>query len=201
MPLRRFVSSPLGVVPKKDPGSFRIIHDLSFPTGQSVNDLIPQDLTSVVYEDFDHVASLVVAAGKGALIAKVDIQSAFRILPIHSDDRHLFGFKWRGAFYFDNCLPLGCSLSCALIESFLPLLYALYLQNVFSSMSHILDDFIFIGPHDTSQCQWQLQQFLHFAALIGIPIKESKTVEPTLFAIVHGIQINTHLMVASLPPE
>ena len=30
--------SPLGVVPKKSPGEFRLIHHLSFPKGASVND-------------------------------------------------------------------------------------------------------------------------------------------------------------------
>lgn len=69
-----FVSSPLGVIPKKEPNSFRVIHDLSFPKGRSINDTIPNDLKAVSYEDFDHVVSLMVARGAGSLIAKVDYQ-------------------------------------------------------------------------------------------------------------------------------
>lgn len=88
-PLRTFVSSLLGVIPKNVAGSFRVIHDLSF-LGCAVNDLIPQDLTSVSYEDFDVVAQLVMRAGQGALIARVNIQSAFHIMPIHPADRHLW---------------------------------------------------------------------------------------------------------------
>ena len=38
----QFRVSPLGVVPKKTPGEFRMIHHLSYPEGSSVNDFIPQ---------------------------------------------------------------------------------------------------------------------------------------------------------------
>jgi hypothetical protein len=36
-PFSPFVVSPLGLVPKKEPNKFRVIHDLSYPHGQSVN--------------------------------------------------------------------------------------------------------------------------------------------------------------------
>lgn len=112
------IVSPLGLVPKQDPGSFCVIHDLSFPKSRAVNDLIPNHLSSVEYEDFDHVVRLIRKAGDGALVAKVDLQNAFPIMPIHPDDIHLFGFFWRDNFYSDKCLPMGCSISCALSECF-----------------------------------------------------------------------------------
>lgn len=134
-------------MPKHEPGSFRVIHDLSFPKGQGVNDLIPNHLTSVTYEDFDHVVHLIRTTGKGVLISKVDIQNAFRIMPIHFDDIHLFGFVWCKKFYLDKCLPMGCLISCALFERFSSALQeALLSKFSFFSVSHILDDFIFISP-------------------------------------------------------
>lgn len=54
-------------------GAFSVIHNLSFPKGCGVNDLITNHLTSIVYEDFEHVASLIHQAGAGTLIAKADI--------------------------------------------------------------------------------------------------------------------------------
>lgn len=75
------VSSPLDIVPQKEPGSYRVRHDLSFPKSSSVNDLIPNSLTSVQYEDFDYVTQLIVKAGERAYIAKVDIQNVFCISP------------------------------------------------------------------------------------------------------------------------
>ena len=38
---------------------------------------------------------------QGALIAKLDIESAYRIVPVHPDDRSLLGIQWKGATYID----------------------------------------------------------------------------------------------------
>lgn len=134
-------------------------------------------------------------------MAKVDIQNAFRILPIHPSDIHLFGFGWKGQFYLDKCLPMGCSLSCSLFELFSSSLQkALYLNFGFCSVSHILDDFIFISPSDSNLCQQQLNTFLSIAAYVGIPIKASKTILPSCVPI-HSIQVDTVCMEARLPED
>lgn len=49
LPHPTVISSFLGVIPKKEPGSFLVIHDLSYPKCHVVNYLIPQDLSSIVY--------------------------------------------------------------------------------------------------------------------------------------------------------
>lgn len=48
-PFSPFRVSPLGVVPKKTPGEFRLIHHLSYPRGSSVNDGISPEHTSVSF--------------------------------------------------------------------------------------------------------------------------------------------------------
>ena len=52
-PMDRWIVSPVGVVPKKERGEFRLIQHLSWPDGQSVNDSIPEDLTPVTYSSVD----------------------------------------------------------------------------------------------------------------------------------------------------
>ncbi|KAJ1144335.1 hypothetical protein NDU88_010635 [Pleurodeles waltl] len=42
-----FVCSPLGVVPKKETGQFKLIHNLSAPHGSSVNEAINPQLCSL----------------------------------------------------------------------------------------------------------------------------------------------------------
>ena len=37
--------------------------------------------------------------GKGALLAKLDIQHAYRIVPVHPDDRHLLGMSGRSKYF------------------------------------------------------------------------------------------------------
>ena len=49
IPFQNFVCSPLGLVPKKTPGEFRIIHDLSFPKDCSVTSFIPEINSTIQY--------------------------------------------------------------------------------------------------------------------------------------------------------
>ena len=58
-PLPDFQSHPLGLVPKKSPGDFRIIHDLSYPKDDSINTYIPKEFSRVHYENLDNILLLV----------------------------------------------------------------------------------------------------------------------------------------------
>ena len=44
--------------------------------------------------------------GRGAELAKLDLESAYRIILVHPDVRHLFGMEWQGAWYVDTALPI-----------------------------------------------------------------------------------------------
>ena len=112
-PFPIFHCSPLGIVPKKDPSEFRLIHHLSYPHGSSVNDFIPNDCSSVSYASINDAIDVLKPTG-----AKTDVKSAFRIIPIHPNDYPLLGMKWEKLYYFDRCLPMGCSSSCAIFEAF-----------------------------------------------------------------------------------
>ena len=54
-----FRVSPLGIVPKKTPGEFRLIHHLSYPKGKSVNDGISHEHSSVQYANIDHAINTI----------------------------------------------------------------------------------------------------------------------------------------------
>lgn len=54
-PFDNFICSPLGLIPKKEKGSFRLIHDLSFPKGDSVNSWTPPEYTMVSYQNIETV--------------------------------------------------------------------------------------------------------------------------------------------------
>ena len=46
--------------------------------------------------------------GRGALLAKMDIQQAYRMVPVHPDNRALLGMRWEGGvIYIDTRLPFG----------------------------------------------------------------------------------------------
>ena len=100
--------SQFGVIPKShQPGKWRLIVDLSAPKGFSVNDGIPSELCSLSYASVDDAVQRIMSYTRGALLAKLDIESAYRIIPVHPDDRPLLGLMWKGRLYVDTSLPFG----------------------------------------------------------------------------------------------
>ena len=173
-PFKIMVCSPIGVVPKKEPGQFRLILDLSYPKGHGINSGIPQEYSSVKYETFDDFVDILLSLPSGALASKADIQHAFRILPIHPSDYHLLGFTWDKQYYFDKRLPMGASSSCATFESLSNAIQWILKQYKVQYVTHILDDFIFLGPPDSETCASGLEFFLLLMQQLGIPINHQK---------------------------
>ena len=46
-PFANFVFSSLVLIPKKEPGKFHLIHDLSYPKASSVNTCIPHEASPI----------------------------------------------------------------------------------------------------------------------------------------------------------
>ena len=92
--------SQFGVIPKaSQPGKWRLIVNLSHPEGKSVNNGIDSELCSLQYVKVDDVARMVWRLGPGTQMAKIDIKSAYRIVPVHPQDRCLLGMKWDGTIW------------------------------------------------------------------------------------------------------
>ena len=89
-PFDNFIYSPLGLVPKKTPVEFKIIHDLSFPEFSLVNEHIPRENATVQYESIETVMQLIKKFGLGALIAKMDVEDGLRNILIHPSDDHFY---------------------------------------------------------------------------------------------------------------
>ena len=77
-----FIVSPLGLVPKKEEGEFRVIHHLSFPEGASVNDGISQEHKTVHYQNIDCAIQLIKRLRKGSLLSESDILHAYKVVPV-----------------------------------------------------------------------------------------------------------------------
>ena len=85
-PLPSLHISPLGLIPKKTPGEYRLIHHLSFLFGNSVNSHIPKIATSVHYASIDDAIRLIGRTGGGCALAKTDVKNAFRLIPVNPKD-------------------------------------------------------------------------------------------------------------------
>ena len=87
-----------------------MITDLSHPSNESINDAIDPQLCSLSYISVDQIARRAMQLGVGAKLAKIDIKSAYRLIPVHPADRCYLGMDWKGRIYIDGMLPFGlCS--------------------------------------------------------------------------------------------
>ena len=99
------------------------------------------------------VIHLVQRHGHNCLMAKSDIEDEFRLLPIHPYDHHLLGFTWEGKYYYDTCLSMGCSSSCQLFEKFSTAFHWILKNRLgIVEISHLLDDFFFVGKANSQVC-------------------------------------------------
>ncbi len=69
--------------------------------------MIDPALCSLQYTLVDRVARAARLLGPGAFLAKVDVKSAYRLVPVHPEDRPLLGMRWYGEYYVDSMLPFG----------------------------------------------------------------------------------------------
>ena len=103
--------SPFMSREKPDSNNRRVIIDLSWPLGQSVNSGI--DKTTYLGTDFnlvlptvDHITDRLKLLGRGAHIYKIGISRAFRHIKVDPLDYNLLGLHWRHV-YVDTCVPFG----------------------------------------------------------------------------------------------
>ena len=149
--------SPFGVLPKKyKPGKWRLIFNLSAPHSHAVNDAILKELCSFSYVSVDDVVSSILLMGRGTLMAKMDIKEAYRMVPVHPEDRLLLGMKWKGQTYIDKTLPLGLHSA--------PLIFTAVGDGIEWAMRrggvecvfHYVDDFITLGRPGSDECATNL---------------------------------------------
>jgi hypothetical protein len=201
-PLPNLQISPIGLVPKKTANQFRLIHHLSYPEGLSVNDFIDPEHSKVHYATFDDAVQILLTLGQGSFMAKTDIDNAFRLIPIHPSDHDLLGIHFQDKFYFDTCLPMGASSSCAIFEKFSTALQWIAINKKgISHITHILDDFLILGPPGSSKCQEDLDTFLLLCKDIGVPIKQEKTENACQVITFMGLELDSLNMEARLPED
>ena len=191
---------PIGVVPKKKPGKFRTILHLSYPPGQSINDFILKDEYSVHCITTDNAIKAIKRFGKGAFLSKLDIQYAFRIIPVHPSQWHLLGMKWQGKFYFDKVLSMGGRSSSFIFDSVSAAIEWICINNyLIEVLMHLLDDFLSVEPPDKEPTALVLlKQIVQY---LGVPLALDKVFGPSQVLEFLGIILDTQLMQARLSLE
>ena len=160
-------TSPLELIPKKNkPGKWRPIVDLSSLIKGSVNGGISTELSLLSYTSVDHLAALIVSAGRGSSMVKADIK--------HPDDQHLLGMHWEGFLYVDKVLPFGLCSAPKFFSAVADALQWILHHKGICLCLHYLDDFILVA----SEQQVAVSQKDTLASVLSrlgvVPLEESK---------------------------
>ena len=201
-PLLHLHISRFGVIPKKhQPGKWRLILDLSSPDGHSVNDGIRKDPFTVQYMKVDDIIDGIMSLGRGTLLEKFDVESAYHI-PIHPNDRYLLGMQWQGNYFVDMALPFGLRSAPYIFSSVADLVeWVLKTRYDVSFLLHYLDDFHTLGLPNSQTCQPNLDTCIQQFQDWGIPLQPDKLEGPSTLLTVLGIELDSLLLQARLPQE
>ena len=200
-PFSHMVVSPLGAFAKKrSPDKVRVIHDLSWAPGRSVNDHIPDDECSVQYISVDTAVDMVRKYGPGTLLAKIDLEDAFKHIVVRPEDWHLLGSSWqyRDAnnklhkdYYVDVVLPFGLRSSPQRFNMFADALQFIMLERGVTDLDHYLDDYITAGPPGSPICGNNLDTMLDTCKDTGFSVQPRKVVWPCTVLEFLGIIIDS----------
>lgn len=186
--------SPLNIVPKKD--KWRLINDLSSPAHVSVNDGIMHMPTK--WQLIDDALQLVVDRGRGCHLAKMDVKSAYRQIPIHPDDWCLFAVEVEQLIFIDTFCPFGGRSSGHIWERYAQAMQWM-LEHKYNvpSTARWVDDFFFVmDAHDSDTIVSRAQRaFVH----MGVPMDDNKLEGPAVELVYVGYLINTQHMTVGVP--
>ena len=172
---------------------------LSFPPGQSINDGINVNEFPLCYSTVQDAMDSVMQLGRHALMAKIDIKSAFRLCPVHPNELHLLGMQWRDRFYYDRVLPFGLRSAPFIFNCLADAIEWIARQEGASHLHHYLDDFFVTGSPNTAECSQHLNSLTSLCNLLHIPLAEDKLEGPSTQLAYLGILLDSEALEARLP--
>ena len=199
-----YIQLPIGLVPKDNGKSTRLIFHLSYPqnSGLSVNENTPEEICSVKYPDFSEAVKLCLAAGKSCACAKSDWKSAFRHFPMSKKYWRFLLMRAQNPtdkqwYYFvDKCMPFGSSISCAHFQAFSNAIAFVMRKD----LVNYLDDFLFIA-FLRWMCNQQVNVFLDICEKIRFPVSPEKTVWATTSITFLGMLLDTVRQIVCIPED
>ena len=208
VPFDNFVGSPMGAFAKKhSPDKYRVIYDLSFPPGRSVNDHIPIDKFSLTYMSIDEVVHAIQQYGRGALLSKLDLESAFSHILVRPEDWELLGSSYWCSdcncrhYLVNTVLNFGLRSSPSLFTDFAYAAMLIMKAQGVSYVNHYLDDYVTVGPPCSHICQKNLDIMMKVCNDVGFTINPSKLVQPTTCIEFLGIVLDSERLELRISEE
>ena len=186
-----FHCSPLLSRPKEGRDR-RVILNLSYPQGCSVNDKVSREFFdgssfSLKFPSVDDIVNQVRHTKPPVLLAKIDVARAFRNLRVDPADAFKFGIQWKGHYYLDLAVAFGWALGSSAFQLASDAIVSIMRDQGCSIFAYI-DDFIIVSNADDAE--------RHFHALsnlldeLGLPMNPSKCTPPCRALTCLGIHID-----------
>ena len=141
-------------------------------------------------------------------MAKSDLMSAFRILPILPKQRRVLISKCicpgtqQYMYFVEKNLPFGSSISCTRFQLFSDSLKCLieFAMGQFFTCTNYLDDYMFISKEE-QECNDMVRSFLTLCHNIGCPVALDKTEWASTTMVFLGILLNGVTHTLSIPED
>jgi hypothetical protein len=194
------IVSALAAIPKEG-GDVRIIHDGSRPAGEALNDYSrPEPEKFQTLQDASRLAK------PNYFMAKVDLQSAYRSVPIHVDDYNATGLEWtfgtsnESCFLFDTRLPFGSNKGPSHFHRLSQAIRRCMVRRGFKGIVAYIDDF-FIAANSYTECRYWMLELIRLIRKLGFYVSWKKVVGPTQQLTFLGVQIDTTSCTLSLDKQ
>ena len=144
-----------------------------------MNEWIDPNLTSLTYPRVEDAVRLIKAADPGASMAKLDLNAAYRHVPVHPDDQSLLTIRWGGTTFLDTTLSFGlCSAPKLFTAMSDGLAWCMVCEGIFHFL-HYLDDFFFCPPSQAQNCGHSLAVAVKLCEDLDFPVAPDNVVGPS----------------------
>ncbi|VDH93586.1 Hypothetical predicted protein [Mytilus galloprovincialis] len=197
------VISPLNSVPKANSEERRVIMDLSFPKGKSVNDGIDKNVylgkhIELHYPNVDNFIEIIKEKGKFCKIFKRDLRRAYRQIPVDPKDYNLIGFTWKGHFFVDRVLPMGLKSSAFICQSVTNAVRFIAKKHDISLINY-LDDFA--GAEISEKADISYTKLKWVLDSCGLEESVEKASSPSYRMSFLGVWFDTEKMTMEVTPD
>ena len=201
-PLKNLHVSPFMTREKPNAPHRRVIIDLSFPKGLSVNAGIGRDRyldTPFLLKlpTIDTITNQMEVLGRGCMLYKIDISSAFRHVKIDPRDCDLLGLRHLD-WYLDTCLPFGYRHGGSLYQHLSDAVRPMMHRQDYDVINYIDD---ILGIDLPSRIDTSFDALRSLLSKLGFKISKKKLVAPTTCMNCLGILINTKDFTLAVPSE
>ena len=202
-PLDGLHCSPMLTRPKAGSTNRRVIVDLSWPHGKSINDRVCNDkymgsVFKLKFPTVDDITERVQKLGGNCLLYKIDLQRAFRHLKLDPKDINYTGLMYLENYYVDTAVPFGYRHGSVCMQRVTDSIRIIMHKKGFFITNYI-DDLI---GCDEPQVAIVAFQFLKKLIVdLGLVISESKLFQPQKCIPCLGINVDIETGIISIPDD